>query len=169
MIVAAVKESSYYMVGNVQVEEFRQLNEELKQIEAYVDFCATVMRPECQLFFDFYIFLANDNIFVNHERTLNVPIYSYLNEVTSRNKYLQQFKKQYMHSKKTCMITSMYLNKTLQQLIGEILIAFDLPMERIIRAVQSMDSQEPPSEEALAVQRRVLMELRERFLQEDYS
>ncbi|OCS87270.1 hypothetical protein [Caryophanon latum] len=168
MISAAVKESSYYIVENVQVEEFRQLNEELRDIEAYVDFCSTIRRPECQLFFDFYIFLANDNVFVNHERSLNVPIYAYLNEVMSRNKYLQQFKKQYMHSKKTCMITSMYLNKTLEQLIGDVLVAFKFSMEHIIEAVQSLDANEPPTESALDVQKRVLTELKERFLHDDY-
>lgn len=66
------------------------------------------------------------------------------------------------------MITSIYLNKKLQQLIGEILVAFKFPMEHIIEAVQSLDANEPPTESALDVQKRVLTELKERFLHDDY-
>lgn len=88
---AYVAEKSYYMVEEEHIEQFTTISNELKKIPTYIDLCATILRPECQLFFDFYIFLSTENAFVNHERILNVPIYSFLNEIASKNKHFQQF------------------------------------------------------------------------------
>ena len=99
-----------------------------------------------------------------------MPIYSFLNEIASKNKHFQQFKAQYNEEKHICMVTSMYTNKMIQQLLGDILVALQLPLERIVAAIQQLEGVPvgEQSPELIHMQGVILSELKDRLQHEDY-
>lgn len=161
---------SYYVVAEEQIQEFEQLNKKIKHSPLYVDLCASVLRPECQLFFDFYIYLTNEDCYVNYERTLNIPLYAYLNEVVSKHPLVKQLKQQQRLNKEMHLVMSMQLNKTLQYVLRDILVEMNIPLPQVIEAITRLEEmpQHEQSAEFIYLQAEVMRALKARFQNEAY-
>lgn len=161
---------SYYVVAEEQIQEFEQLNKKIRHSPLYVDLCAGVLRPECQLFFDFYIYLTNEDCYVNYERTLNIPLYAYLNEVVSKHPLVKQLKQQQQLNKEMHLVMSMQLNKILQYVLRDILVEMNIPLPQVIEAITRLEEmpQHEQSAEFIYLQAEVMRALKARFQNEAY-
>ena len=164
-----VAEKSYYVVAEEQIQEFYQLNKKIKHAPLYVDLCESVLRPECQLFFDFYMYLTNEDCYVNYERTLHIPLYAYLNEVVSKHPLVKQVKQKPLN-KEMYLVMSMQLNKTFQYILRDILVEMNIPLPRIIDAITRLEAmpQHERSTEFIYLQAEVMRALKARFQSDAY-